>query len=127
MLLMGRTLSPETIEKIRQKALGHTRNLGCKLTQAHKDAIARAHEGMKHGEEALKKLRALAERRRGIPIPAERLAKMKTQKSQVMTCPYCGFVGKAGGMQKHHFNHCKKKSIIQSTDNMKENIPIHAQ
>lgn len=33
----------------------------------------------------------------------------KNPATKVITCPHCEKTGKAGGMRKHHFEHCKKK------------------
>lgn len=33
----------------------------------------------------------------------------KNPATQIVTCPYCSKTGKAGGMRKHHFEHCKTK------------------
>ncbi len=33
----------------------------------------------------------------------------KNPAREVVTCPYCNKTGMAGGMRKHHFNHCKKR------------------
>lgn len=33
----------------------------------------------------------------------------KNPARELVTCPYCNKTGMAGGMRKHHFNHCKKK------------------
>ena len=33
----------------------------------------------------------------------------KNPATKVVTCPHCGKTGKAGGMLKHHFDHCKLK------------------
>lgn len=106
---MGRKLSAETIEKIRQKAMGHKRNVGRKLTQQHKDNIARAHVAMRHSPETLIKLRKLADARRGKSLATDVIARMRQQKAALVTCPYCGKEGKAGGMQRHHFEHCKHR------------------
>lgn len=39
------------------------------------------------------------------------LSKMgnKNPSTVIVTCPHCNKVGKAGGMRKHHFDHCKLK------------------
>ena len=33
----------------------------------------------------------------------------KNPATRTVTCPHCGKTGKAGGMLKHHFEHCKSK------------------
>jgi len=33
----------------------------------------------------------------------------KNPATRIVTCPHCGEIGKAGGMRKHHFDHCKSK------------------
>jgi hypothetical protein len=53
------------------------KNIGLKRTQFTKDNIAAAKQGDKN--------------------PG----------AQTVTCPHCGTTGKAGGMRKHHFDHCK--------------------
>lgn len=33
----------------------------------------------------------------------------KNPATKIVTCPHCGKTGKAGGMLKHHFEHCRSK------------------
>jgi hypothetical protein len=110
---MGRKLSQETIEKIRKACTGHHRGLGRVLTAEHREAIRKGKLGIRHTMDTLKKLQALADARRNVPLAAEVVAKMRVKKSQMLVCPYCGKVGKAGGMQRHHFEHCKEKPAAQ--------------
>jgi hypothetical protein len=113
---MPRTLSQETKDKIRQKALGHKRNLGRKLSAATIEKIRQSMKSKKPAEEVLRRLRALGDARRGISLSPDRIAKLRQVKSQMMVCPYCAKVGKAGGMQKHHFEHCKQRGSSISVE-----------
>jgi hypothetical protein len=112
---IGRKLSPETIDKIRKACTGHHRGLGRILTPAHREAIRKGKLGIRHTPETLATLRAIAEKRRNVPLAPDTVAKMRAQKSRMLVCPYCGTSGKAGGMQRHHFEHCKQKPQPESS------------
>lgn len=107
-MTMARELSPEAREKIRQKALGHKRNVGRKCKRKTRQKIARANRGRACPEDLKKRM---SKARVGIPLPPDILQKMKVQKSRVLKCPHCDKVGKAGGMQKHHMNNCKERKL----------------
>jgi hypothetical protein len=103
---IGRKLSSETIEKIRKACTGHHRGLGRILTPAHREAIRKGKLGIRHTIETLTRLRAIAEKRRNVPLAPATVARMR---------PYCATSGKAGGMQRHHFEHCKQKPRPESS------------
>lgn len=102
----GRKLSEETKEKIRQKALGHKRNVGRPITERAKELIRQKALGRKHSEATKQKLRA---DRIGIPVPEHIREKMRKAKQALIECPHCHKIGMAGGMLSRHFDQCKLK------------------
>ncbi len=62
--------------------------------------------GRGHSEATKQKLRM---DRIGIPVPGHVREKMRQAKRAMMECPRCHKTGMAGGMKKHHFDHCKLK------------------
>ena len=123
---MGRKLSLETIEKIRKACTGHHRGLGRVLTAEHREAIRKGKLGIRHTEETLKKLQKLADLRRNVPLPHEVVARMRAQKSQMMTCPHCGKTGKAGGMKRHHLDRCKFKPQMEFKQEITQEMSVGA-
>jgi hypothetical protein len=110
----GRKLSVVTKEKIRQKALGHKRNIGRPVSERARELIREKATGRRHAEATKLKL---SRDRIGIPVSSETLQKMRQAKQSVLTCPHCHKTGKAGGMKRHHMDHCKFKDETQCPAN----------
>jgi hypothetical protein len=70
---------------------------GRKHTEESKKKISDGGKGIKKSEEAKKRI---SEAKKGDLNPGR----------QTVTCPYCGMIGRSGGMRKHHFSHCKQKT-----------------
>jgi len=41
----------------------------------------------------------------------QKISPFKGKKRPTVVCPHCGTVGRLGGMDRHHFNNCKKRSM----------------
>ncbi|WP_143393252.1 NUMOD3 domain-containing DNA-binding protein [Fimbriiglobus ruber] len=106
----GRKLAAETKEKIRQKALGHKRNVGRPVSERARELIRQKATGRRHTEATKLKL---SRDRIGISVSPETLQKMRQAKRAPLTCPHCQKTGKAGGMKRHHMDHCKFKDQAQ--------------
>jgi hypothetical protein len=114
----GRKLSAETKNKIRRKAIGHKRNVGRPVSERAKELIREKATGRRHTEATKLKL---SRERAGIPVSPETLEKMRRTKRTMLTCPHCHKTGMAGGMKKHHMDHCKFKDQTQCPANPNRN------
>lgn len=103
-----RTFNNNYSELRKEAALFHSeymkgRNLG------HKNPFY----GKKHTEESKQKISKGGKgQKRTLETRANlSLSKLgdKNPAREIVTCPHCGKTGMAGGMRKHHFNHCKKR------------------
>ncbi len=111
--MTGTRLSEELKRKISIKAMGHRRNVGRPLSEAHKKRISESRTG-KCSEALLLANRRTGAALRGTKLPLEVLQKIRRAKSQVLECPHCYTLGKAGGMQRHHMANCAS-SLLWTT------------
>lgn len=107
--------SPEICATISTKLLGKKK---APFSEIHKHNIklARAKQGATNKNRVFsKEWRAnLSKSHIGLESGAKGKKWSEESKDKLrieLTCPYCGKVGKAGGMYAHHFNNCKSKKI----------------
>lgn len=108
--LIGRTLTEETKEKIRNS------NKGKVQSEETKRKRAEARTGIKNTEDTKKKMSLSAKKRWKDIDPAKeeirkqklREARAKQDTTQVkVVCPHCRKVGGKANMTRYHFNNCK--------------------
>lgn len=111
-LLINKTVSKETKEKMRKAVLGSKKNLSQEQRKAIGNKTKEIHTGLKRSEETRNKIKAALTgkvKSEESKIKASESVK-KTLSLIPYTCDVCGKEGKGGGMKAYHFGNCKKRA-----------------
>ena len=100
-----------------QKELQRAKMKGRKQTASHIEKNRIANTGIKNSRYGVKVSNVTLEKqsvaKRGDKNPM--FGKKHPNNSKIVTCPHCNTIGKAGGMLRWHFSHCKNQRFGSSS------------
>jgi hypothetical protein len=113
---LGRTMSPESVDKVRQsvKKLWENPEYRQHMSAAHKGMICPM-KGKKHSPESIEKMRlshtGVVSKKRGKLLSDEQKAHLSTlMRQNAWVCPHCQKTGYGvGAKNRWHFDNCKIK------------------